>query len=43
MTADSFVSPLVEVVHDSSVDGTLATLVDPPGRKPGSRLVKLSA
>ena len=43
MSPDSFISALVEVVHQASVNGTVATLLKPAGRTPAPRLVELSA
>jgi hypothetical protein len=42
MNPNSFVSALVETVHDASIDGVFATLAKPAGRRPSPRLLELS-
>jgi len=42
MNPNSFVSALVETVHDASIDGVVATLAKPAGRRPSPRLLELS-
>lgn len=42
MTAETFISSIKTVVHDSGVRGVIETLRRPPGRHPQERLVELS-
>jgi hypothetical protein len=42
MTSEEFVGRIQVAVYDSSVEGCVLTLEDPPGRRPSTALVGLS-
>ena len=43
MTPEEFVSDLKRNVHDPAIDGVVAQLAEPSGRRPGQKLRELSS